>query len=221
MPHMTAFIITSVIPAEPRAGPSSQELQKAANEAATISAQAAQRMRDDVNDEPRPETLALGTWQHRFIKGNHEPNSVTFRHLKMADWSDMTHQFWSDRNGQTSEPGNDSPQHIINDSWNTGGELIALALRSKYQDRPIYPSLLIQPDGTVLHELTHHDQDVFGQICTESTAHHYLTGTEPVQAWHMAKWPLEALEEARFRIDYLRALTGHPDNIVFEVDWNL
>ena len=221
MPHMTAFIITSVIRAHAATGPTLHELRRAATQAANASVHAAQRMRDNVNDEPRPETLALGTSQHRFIKGNHDTNSVTFRHLNRADWPQMTHQYWSDRGGQTSDAGHDSPQHIIDDSWNTGRDLVALAIRSKYRERPIYPNLLIRPDGTVRHELTYHDQDVFGQICPESTAHHYLTGTEPVHAWQMAKWPLEALEEAKFRIDYLRTLTDHPDNIVFEVDWNL
>ena len=37
----------------------------------------------------------------------------------------------------------------------------------------------------------------------------------------MDKGPLEALEEAKFRIDYPHILTGYPDNIVFEADWNL
>ena len=70
-------------------------------------------------------------------------------------------------------------------------------------------------------ELTYHDEDVFGQTLPGSIAHRFLTGTEPAQAWHMAKGPLKALKKAKFRIDYPQTLTNHPDNIVFEVDWNL
>ena len=37
----------------------------------------------------------------------------------------------------------------------------------------------------------------------------------------MDKGPLKALKESKFRIDHLRTLTGYPDNIVIEADWNL
>ena len=70
-------------------------------------------------------------------------------------------------------------------------------------------------------ELTHHDDNAFGQTLPWSIAHRFLTGTEPAQAWHMDKGPLKALEEAKFRIDHLQTLTGYPDNIVIEADWNL
>ena len=167
----------------------------------------------------RPETLAVGGNQYRYIQGQDQVNREAFLGLDYKNWPVTTHQFWSDAGGLTGTI-KDAPYEVLKNSWNTTSDLIALALRSHHRQRPIYPSLLMEPDGILTHQFTEWSEDVFGDEAPGGTASRYIEG-DPVIAWHMATAPLRDIAQAEFRAQYLRTLVRYPKKLVVEFDWNL
>ena len=220
MPHHSAFIITSLSVAHDRV-PSDTELRRAAEEVQKMATALIECYDPASSNDPRPESLAIGCQQYRFIQGNGDTNHNTFAGKPIHLWPDTTFEFWSDRQGTFAHAA-DAPQQILDWSWNTTGRLVTLALESSVQTRlRPYPSLVIAPDDTPpLHHLRYHDCDIFGDDTPGLAASNYVTG-DPVIAWHRAKSPIQELAEATFRVDYLQLLHRLPDLLVMELDWNL
>ena len=219
MPHHPAFVITS-IPLTPKRVPSDTELRKAAAEAQQMATTLVMAMPADDSDDPRPESLAIGSNTYRFVQGNEDTNYDTFAGTPRDLWPTTTYEFWSDRYGTISDAA-DAGDEILGWSWNTTGRLVTLGLESNPRRRQIYPSLLLSLDGSpLLHHLQYQDRDIFGDDRPHGAAKNYMEG-DPVLSWHRAKSPLEELAKAAFRVDYLKALHRQPDLLVMELDWNL
>ena len=167
-----------------------------------------------------PETLAVGCRQHRFIQGNILTNSETFVDTPQRLRPEQTFEIWGENSGRKANA-EDAPNSVLQSCWNHAARLIELAIRHHQSGRPIYPELLITPDGRVQHQLTYQDTDVFDDPSPGGTASLFMPDQDPVMAWHRAKQPLRDLEQAQFRIDYLRTLAAHMGHIVIEFDWNL
>ena len=220
MSHQTAFIITSVttpFPAEP-----DHELVRLAVEEAGVTAvnAAIDALTSETDNSAAPETLAVGCRQHRFIQGNILTNSETFVDTPLGLRPEQTFEIWGQNRGQKASA-EDAPNSVLQSCWNHADRLIELAIRHHQSGRPIYPELLITPDGRVQHQLTHPDMDVFDDPSPGGTIALFMPDQDPAMAWHRAKAPLRDLEQAQFRIDYLRTLAAHMGHIVIEFDWNL
>ncbi len=220
MSHQTAFIITSVTTDFPNETPTTDQLRHAAREAGRIAVTAASQMDQQSGEDPAPESLAVGSRQHQFIQGNRKTNRETFGNIPTSWWPELTFEIWGENNGQKADAA-DAPEDVISNAWNHADALIALALKSKWAQNPTYPEILITPDATVSHQLKYHDEDVFHDPSPGGTVALFLPDQDPALSWHMAKRPLAELEQANFRINYLRTLAAYPGHIVVEFDWNL
>ena len=158
--------------------------------------------------KPVPETLAVGCRQYQFIQGNH------------AAGPELTSEIWNQKSGQKANAV-DAASEVLDNCWNLTNQLIRLALKNNYAETPTYPQLLITPEGVVMHQLKQHDHDVFGDLTPGGMVARFRGSESPAVAWEMAKRPLEELEQAKFRIQYLNALAAYPDHAVVEFDWNL
>ena len=217
MSHQSAFIITSITTPFP-AEPSHHQLKSAAAEAGQAAMNAATSMDQQSSNDPNPETIAIGSNQYRFIQGNLMTNSETFADTPAGPHPQQTFEIWSEARGQMANP-RDTPQEILEGCWNHADNLVKIAIESHLKPRPLYPKILITPNGTVLHQLKYHDQDVFDDPSPGGTANLFVPG-DPIMAWHRSKAPLQDLEQAKFRIEYLRTLAAYPNHIVVALDWN-
>lgn len=215
MPHHSAFVITSLTLKDLEDNRETT-LRQLAREAGFDAAALTSTMDHANARDPKPETLAIGGNQHRFIKGEQRTNAECLTKDQMA--AESTFQFWSDSKGRHADPG-DAPAQILENSWNTAAELLTLALKTGQSKRPIFPQALIEPNGALSHHLTFPETDVFGDRVTGKTAAMYLE--EPASAHFMAMNPLREIAQANFRAEYVRKLHRWKDHLVVELDWNL
>lgn len=208
MSHYSAFVITTFT--DPK------QLRQAAAEAARQAEHIAFHMMHMGDDAPGPESLAIAGNQFRFIQGETRTNGEIFHRHELGET--RTYEYWSQAAGQRLSP-DLVPDDILQNAWNTTDELVTLGLRTITGNRPIFPSVLIEPDGTVSEHLMFPDADVFGDTKPGGVAAKFLP--EPGQAWFSAQQPLREIAKAQFRADYLRKLTDWPGHIVIELDWNI
>ena len=217
MSHYAAFVITSETAGLSGGQPTPEQLRRAAAQAeAAIMKLLAETPEDS---SAYPESIAVGCRQYRFIQGNLRTNSEHFGVNAPVNLDDSTFEIWSQRHGPKA-PADQAPDKVISISWNCTEKLVKLALESHQRPRPLYPQLLITPDGQLQHQLEYPDLDVFDDPAPGGAASKYLAG-DPANAWHRAKQPIHDLEQAYFRIRYLQTLSKHPERIVLEFDWNL
>lgn len=160
----------------------------------------------------------MGTYQFRFIRGQTRTNREFFGDTPPREWPEMEFQVYSEARGQIADAG-DTPEDILRNCWNTAGRLVTLALATQNEERPLFPSVLITPEGKARHELQYPTRDVLG-FDAPGGASRFITDTDPATAHHLAKLPLIKVYQAQFRTDYLRTIARYPDHIVIELDCN-
>ena len=208
MSHYSAFVITTFT--DPK------QLRQAAAEAAQKAEAIAVHMMYLGDDAPGAESLAIAGNQFRFIQGETRTNGEIFPSHELGQ--DRTYEYWSQASGHKLSP-DLVPDEILQNAWNTTDELVTLGLKTITGNRPIFPGVLIEPDGTISEHLAFPDADVFGDTAPGGVAAKFLL--EPSQAWFAAQQPLRDIGKAQFRADYLRKLADWPGHIVIELDWNL
>ena len=210
--HTCAFIATS-IRLQGRA-PRADELDRASHEAMDIAVDAIER----VGEHNRPESLAIGSYQqYGYIQGAaRNPDGP----------EDYIWQFWGESRGRMRE-GQIVGAQALKAHWGAGDELIRAALDPNYfspASACTVPSLLIRGMSDVL-EMSDCYQDVFGDdqwaVQAEGKASRWLKTENYAQAHRLAQAPVQRLEQARFHVEYLKALESLHDRVFIQVDWNL
>ena len=227
--HTTAFSITNVMLTEDQ-DPTDEMLREAAKQAITF-AKAAQNGDQNGTDY---ESFALGNRRHRFIQGNALNNRETFAGLDDREWPNLQHPVMS----QIREPDLSPeaiaaiPIEILRKSWNSGRDLVRLALRNQpvpgknMDDTLIFPDLLVSEAGVLGECITFPDEDVFGDSAFDlargnsMTMSQYIAG-DPGSAFHATQSPLRRLAKAQFHCEYIRLMDRHNDRLVLEADWNM
>ena len=234
--HKTAFIITNVRLNSPDESPTESQLRKAASQA-ILTAWKAQTYHVETNFEG----FSIGNRQHRFIKGEFRTNSKQFRNLVHQNWPELSYHVMSEGKGPVSidseyeyAAARDMPMDILDNSWNTGYNLVSLALENRAshgtqhsQHGLIYPDVLLNTGGIVSHSLGYPTLNIFGETDEEYSAgesrraHHYLPHLDPAQAHFSAMSPINRILRATFEADYVREMAKYDDHIVLEADWNM
>ena len=225
MTHCTAFAVTSISVPRGRE-PETETIREAACEAA----QTAISRTGDLYAE----SISIGSSRYRLIQGNQLTNRELFGDTGGAFGNissylpEMEFQVWAE-NGFKKNPAG-APEEILRNNWNLADRLVRLALinpgpQSAYNEREIFPDVLITHDGTLIHATGFPDEDVFGDRYnmrekTLPTASKYLENHEPATAHHLALYPLRKLARAQFEMEYLRALVRYDGHLVVQLDWN-
>ena len=221
--HYMAFVITDI---KTRARPDNiplppmEHILKAAQRAIEIALNHIEK-RDDTDDN-YPETLGIGSYQaYAYIQsrraGEYKPDS------NICAW-----EFWSQRSGRKEQP-LEILEQVIMRHWNNSSDLIKLALQSPpavphREWIPIVPELVLFPDREPTQIVMQY-LDIFGEdqdaFVRPNIAAQHLGMDNYSQAHHLAKAPMDALNHAQHRIDYIRAVAPYRDRITIQLDWNL
>lgn len=193
-------------------------LAAALQEATDLAVTAARRMTPDTL-APVPTELHLGARTNRFIQGNLDSPSETYAGVPKEDRPPASALIWRAESGLAPQ---NLPANLLLDSWSRADILARMALHPDYRPTLLQPRLqpdmLITPDGRLRHQLGPIDHDVF-EDQTPGLVAAALLGGPPDQAFDHAKAPLRELENALFRIDYLRSLAQNPQNLVISMLW--
>ena len=228
MAHYPLFVITTV-PWTPASESPGQ--QKSAREAAQEAwGVLFQHISAPENREARcqPRTLSMGGEQYRYIRGQPPlegtPSGTAPAGGGRGGWPQTRHHLWSARTNLKGDAAQ-APDDVLTDSWNTTHHLVRLALQSHHTPQPVYPALLMEPDGTLIHQFQSGQEDVFGDEQPGDdrrggTASLYVQD-HPEMAWHMAHAPLRSIAQAQFRARYLQTMDRHPRRIVVGFDWEM
>ena len=254
--HTTAFIITNVTLSDGQQ-PTNDMLREAARQAITFS-KAAQTEPEGTDFEsfalgsrrhkyiqgnsatnrqflPTSEELDSAIERLRLLSQTTLPSEVRdqqFSHLPEHEWPELTHEVMS----QIREPDlspeaiNAIPLEVLRNSWNSGRNLVKLALSNRptqgqrMEDALIFPELLLDESGILGECVTFPDYDVFGdstqRLIKEGKVLEYLE-SDPGSAFFTAQQPLRRLAKAKFHCKYIRIMAQHNDRLVLESDWNM
>ena len=215
MSHHPLFVITRLTQEDFAKSPDAV-LRQMAGQAGNAAAELAESMTRSGDGQPRPQALAVGCSQHRFIQGEQRANGQVPSRQQMTEQEPM--QFWSEAKGRHADPAR-TPASVLANSWNSTTELLSLALRTLRDNRPIFPSALIEPDGSYTHHLGFPEADVFGDTAPGGAAALYLA--DHAAAWLAARQPLRDIAQAHFRAGYIRTLHRWPGRLVIALDWNM
>ena len=221
--HYMAFVITDVmtdVRPNTSAEPPTSDIREAAHQAVQIALHHIEQ-RDD-SDDNYPESLDIGGYQaYAYIQGryygDYRPPS------EECCWA-----FWSQRSGRKEQP-LEILEQVMMCHWNNSSDLIKLALQSPpavphREWIPLVPQLVLFPDREPT-QLVMQYLDVFGEdqdaFVRPNIAAQHLTMDNYSQAHHLAKAPMDALNRAQHRIDYVRAVAPYRDRITIQLDWNL
>ncbi len=178
---------------------------------------------DMIKSPPTTEIAAnrvtLGTPVSRMMQRYHTYGRGELGQYLYEQRPNRTAEVWNHAEG-LKYFGNTIPANIIADNWNHAGALISLALFSQQHSDQAYPSMLICPDGRLMHALGEPTLDVFDDPGPGGTASMFMHG-KPKEAWQAAKEPLRAMIRTEFRKQYLRALAEYPGHLVFGFEWTL
>lgn len=223
MAHYPLFVITTMHWAPACESPGEQQAaREAAQEAWNV---LFQYISVPENREARcqPRTLSLGGEHYRYIHGQPPLQEVPSGAAPPAGWPQTRHHLWSARTnlkGDVTQASDD----VLNDSWNATHYLVTLALQSHHTPHPVYPALLMEPDGTLTHQFLDGQEDVFGDEHPgdhSGRAASLYIEDHPEMAWHMAQAPLRSIAQAQFRARYIRTMNRHPEMIVVGFDWEM
>lgn len=222
--HYIAFAITSVAaPAKPGpfTDPPVPAIQEAVAEAIKLAIAELQRHPQD--QYPYPESLDVGCYgAYAYIQGR-RPTDYRPDNPDLQSWG-----FWSQHHGRKHQPQELLPPVMLR-HWNRSDQLARLALTpppgTRYRDwEPVVPELVIFHDRDSLI-IPWQYLDVFEEDLDATNrpnrAAQVLGMTDHSRAYHLAKNPMDDLNRAQHRVNYVRAVAEYPDRIAIQLDWNL
>ena len=222
--HYMAFAITSVPapqPPEPFTQTPPDIIRKAVDEAIAMALAEIKRHPED--QYPYPESLDIGSYgAYAYIQGR-RAGDYRSSNVDCHSWG-----FWSQLQGYRCQPEDLLPPVMLR-HWNRSDQLARLALQPQpgigYRDwNPVVPELVLFHDRETLIMPWQH-QDVFDEdldaISRPNRAAQILSTKEYGEAHHLAKNPMDDLNRAQHRVNYIRAVADYTNRIAIQLDWNL
>ena len=220
--HDMAFVITDVnvnTTRGPEGDPPTSDLRQAAEQAVQMALDHIEQ-RQDGN---YPESLDIGSYSaYAYIQGR---RAGQYR----PDSEHCTWAFWSQLRGRKEQEDDSLLDRVVAHHWRNSSRLIELALMPPHDVPhrewfPIVPRVALFPDREPV-QIFMQFLDVFGEdqdaIARPNIASRHLRMDSYSQAHHLARAPMDQLNQAQHRIEYIRAIEPYQDRIAIQLDWNL